>query len=97
MDKFVARGSLLALFGVGYLIYLAVMIGESKATQFPFELFTWAPYIALAVLVASVSLPLISQVNKALETFAENATIFLYILLPLTAIGLLVVVFNNLF
>lgn len=97
MDMFVARGSLFALFGIGYLIYLAVAIGESKATQFPKDLFDWAPYIGLVILVFSILLPLVVPVRKALETFAENATIFLYILIPLSAAGFLVVAANNLF
>jgi hypothetical protein len=97
MDMFVARSSLLALFGIGYLIYLAIAIGESKATQFPRELFGWVPYIALAILVFSIVLPLSPPVRKVLETFAENATIFLYILVPLSVVGFLVVVANNLF
>ena len=97
MDMFVARGSLFALFGIGYLIYLVIAIGESKATQFPWELFGWFPYIALAVLFFSILLPWITSVRKVLETFAENATIFLYILVPLSVVGFLVVVANNLF
>lgn len=97
MDMFVARGSLLAVIGIGYLIYLAVAIGDSKATQFPWELFGFAKYIIPAILVTSILLPLVTPVRKALETFAENATIFLYLLLPLSAVGLLVVVANNLF
>ena len=90
MDMFVARASLLALFGIGYLIYLAIAIGESKATQFPFDLFDRVPYIGLAILVFSIVLPLIAPVRKVLETFAENATI------PLSAVGVVVFVINNL-
>jgi hypothetical protein len=97
MNMFVARASLLALFGNGYLIYLAAAIGESKATQFPFDQFERAPFIILAILFFSILLPLITPVRKLLETFAENATVFLYILLPLSVIGLVVVVVNNLF
>jgi len=97
MDMFVARGSLLSLFGVGYLIYLAIAIGDSKATQFPWELFGFAKYIVPVIVVASILMPLVTPIRKALETFAENATIFLYLLLPLSAVGLIVVVANNLF
>jgi hypothetical protein len=94
-DTFVARGVLLAVFGIGYLIYLAIAIGESKATQFPWDLFGWAPYILPAVLIASVLLPLIAPLRRVIDAFAENATIFLYILVPLSAVGFLVVVVNN--
>ena len=95
MELFVARGSLLALFGIGYLMYIATSIGASKATQFPWDLFTWTPYIVVAILLLSIAMPLIAPIRKVLETFAENATIFLYILVPLSALGLLIVVLKN--
>lgn len=97
MERFVARGSLFAVFGLGYLIYLALAVGASKAFQFPDQLFQYVPAILLALLVVAVLLASINVVRKVTEDFADRAVIFLYILMPLTAIGLLVFLFNNLF
>src|SRR5512143_3853967 len=96
-DRFVARGSLVSLFGAGYLIYLALRVGASKAFQFPETLFAWAPVVFLVLLIAAVSLAIWEPVRKAVEDFADRALILLYVLLPLTALGLVVLVFNLIF
>ena len=97
MDRFVARGSLFAVLGLGYLIYLAVAVGRSKAFQFPAELFTLAPVVLLVLLAAALLLARVDTVRKATEDFADRAVIFLYILLPLSALGVIVFLVNNLF
>ena len=96
LDFFVARGSLLSVLGLGYLVYLALAVGASKATQFPIDLFRWAPLVFLAILALAIFLPRIETVRKAAEEFANRAVIFLYILLPLTGLGTLIFVINNL-
>lgn len=96
LDLFVARGSLLSVLGLGYLIYLALAVGASKATQFPMGLFRWALLVFLAILALSIFLPRIETVRKVTEDFANRAVIFLYILLPLTGLGTLIFVINNL-
>ena len=97
LDLFVARGSLFAVLGVGYLIYLALAVGQSKAFQFPEELFLWAPAVFLALLVVVLFLARVEAVRRISEDFADRAVIFLYVLLPLTSVGLLVFLFNNIF
>jgi hypothetical protein len=97
LDFFVVRGSLLSIFGLGYLIYLALAVGASKATQFPIDLFRWAPLAFLVILALAIFLPRIETIRKGTEDFANRAVIFLYILLPLTGLGTLVFVINNLF
>jgi len=96
-DKFVASGSLLALLGAGYLIYLALSVGASKAFRFPEALFLWSPAVFLALAVAAVLLPRWEPVRRAMEELADRAMIFLYVLLPLTALGAAVLVFNLVF
>ena len=96
LDFFVACGSLLSVLGLGYLIYLALAVGASKATQFPIDLFRWAPLVFLAILALAIFLPRIETVRKVAEEFANRAVIFLYILLPLTGLGTLIFVINNL-
>jgi len=96
-DVFVARASLLSILGVSYLIYLALIIGESKASQFPMDVFTLAPVVGLVILGLSVFLPLISVVCAVLEDFADRATVFLYLLIPISAVAGVVFLVNNLF
>lgn len=97
MDHFVARGSLFAVLGLGYLIYLAVAVGRSKAFQFPTELFVLAPLVLLVLLIAALLLARVDAVRRVTENFADRAVIFLYILLPLSALGIIVFLVNNLF
>jgi hypothetical protein len=96
LDFFVARGSLLSIFGLGYLIYLALAVGASKATQFPMDMFRWAPLVFLAILAFAIFLPHIEIIRRVTEDFANRAVIFLYILLPLTSLGTLIFIVNNL-
>lgn len=97
MEKFVARGSLFSIFSLGYLIYLALAIGDSKSLQFPMELFDWVPWVFLAILLLAILLPWIKLVQKMMEELADRAVVFLYILLPLTGLGILLFTFNNMF
>lgn len=97
LERFTAHGSLLAVFGLGYLIYLASAIGQSKSSQFPSELFNLSPFVFLILFFLALLLPFIKPVQKIADGFAERAIIFLYILLPVTGLGILIFLFNNLF
>jgi len=96
-EKFVARASLLAICSLSYLIYLANAIGQSKSSQFPAELFQWTPLIFLIILLLAIVLPFLNPVQKIADEFADRAIVFLYILLPLTGLGVLIFLFINLF
>lgn len=96
-EMFIARGSLLSGLGLGYLMYLAYAIGASKLSQFPWRIFQWSPLVYLAILFLAVVLPYSDRVRKVVENFADRAIIFLYILTPLTGIGLLFFIYKNLF
>jgi hypothetical protein len=95
-ENFIASGSLLSLLGIGYLIYLALVVGQSKSMEFPWEEVAWAPAWALGILAASVALPVFAPVRSTVESFADRAIIFLYILTPLSAVGALIVAVNQL-
>ena len=97
MDRFVARGSLLVVLSLSYLMVLAVDSAESRVLNFPVEEFRLAPFMLLAFLLLAVFLARIELVRKIAEDFADRALILLYVLLPLTALGLIIFLFNNLF
>ena len=96
MERFVAHGSLLAIFSLGYLIYLASAIGQSKSSQFPSELFRWTPWVFLIILVLAIVLPFLKPVQRIADGFADRAVVFLYILLPLSGVGILIFLLTNL-
>ena len=96
MERFVAHGSLLAIFGLGYLIYLASAIGQSKSSQFPSELFSWTSFIFVIILFLAIVLPFLKPVERITDGFADRAVVFLYILLPMTGLGILIFLFDNL-
>ncbi len=97
MDRFVARASLLVVLSLGYLMVLAVDSAESRVLNFPAEEFRLAPFVLLALLLLAVLLPRVEIVRKVAEDFADRALILLYVLLPLSALGLIIFLFNNLF
>ena len=94
-ESFIARGSLLSLLGVGYLMYLAFIVGQSKSMEFPWDVIVWAPAWAVAILLASIVLPFIAPIRTVVESFADRAIIFLYILMPLSAVSILIVIVNQ--
>lgn len=93
--RFVARASLFSILILGCLIYLALAIGESKTSQFPLELFGWALLVVPAILVLAILLPSNDRIRKIIEGFADRLVIFLYVLLPVTVVGLLIFLLNN--
>jgi hypothetical protein len=97
MEKFVARGSLLSALSLGFLIYLAIAIGESKSSQFPSGLFNWSPLVFMVILASAILLPSLNAVGRVMEEIAERAVIFLYVLLPLSGLGVLFFLYVNLF
>ena len=95
-ENFVAQGVLLSILGVSYLMYLANIVGQSKANEFPWETFKLAPVLGGIILLLPLIVPRIPIVRNVLEDFADRATIFLYILVPLSALGGIVIIINNL-
>ena len=94
---FVARGSLLTGFSLGYLMYLAYAIGQSKLSQFPWHIFQWAPLIFPLIFLLAITLPYNRLIRKTAEDFADRAIILLYVWGLLSVLGLLLFLYNNLF
>ena len=88
-DDFIFRGSLSALCIVGFFILLTI-------NQVPYE---QLPIYTLSSLILWVILHFILGylwiARQIIESIANRAIIFLYLLLPLTLIAFLVVVFRN--
>ncbi len=96
-EYFIAFGSSLSLLGLGYLVYLNWQVGASKANLFPWEIFAWSPFVLALILLAAFFVPRIKTLRLLLEAFADRTIILLYLFLPFTAIGFVVLLLNNLF
>jgi hypothetical protein len=92
-----ACGALFAIFEISHLMVLTRAIGLSGTTEIPWRTLQQAPLIASAALLLSVVMPALTPIQKFVEAFADRSVIFLYILMPLSVLGLLIIVFNNLF
>lgn len=88
---FVARGTVLAISAVGYMLFLSDQLkyqGLFPALSLP----GWALMLPLAGIAALAYLAGRWLVlRKAAQVLAENATIFLYILPPLSVLSVLVI------
>ena len=90
-DRFVARGTALVASGLGYMMHVAYQF-KSKDDYPSLNLKPFSVAVALvAVLLIVVLAGRIPIVRKAIEGLADRATIFLYILVPLSIVALLAV------
>ena len=90
-DSFVARGTALAISGLGYMMYVAYQF-KTKEDYPSLNLKPWSLAVALVLvwLIAVLS-GRIPTVRKAMEGLAERATIVLYLSVPTSIVALLVV------
>ncbi len=96
-DIFVSSGSLLSILGLGYLMYLALRVGQSKANIFPWETFMFVPLVGLIILALAFLLPRVLIVRRILDDFSDRSIILLYLIIPLTVVGAGIILVNNLF
>ena len=93
-DLFVSRGSVLAAS-----VLISIMVFEYHFDK-PADYFNRLPlYLLLTLLIAGVLSFLagwIRMVRKAVEVFAENAVIFLFISLPVSLLSFIVIIIRNL-
>lgn len=93
-EAFVARGIALVLPILGYMMYIAFQF-ESKL-DYPTQELNWAPAVLVATLLLVFIVGRVSFLRKALEFFADRATIFIYLTIPLSLISVMVVVIRML-
>ena len=90
-DLFVARGTSLVIFGLGYAMLLASQF--QNRDDYPGVLLkVWSVALAIGVIVLLVFVAGKTPfIKRAVEVIAEHATIFLYVYVPLSLISLIVV------
>lgn len=94
-DQFVAKGALLVSLVLGYAWYISGHINTEE--EFPYELFKWAPFVFILILILVFLIPRIKFISKILEWISEQLEVFLFISIPLSAIALVVVLIRNIF
>ena len=94
-DVFVARGTALALGGLGCMMLLAEQFNNDNAYP-TLSLSLWLVLLALAALAVLVYLcGRVALLRKVLEAVADRVSIFAYVLTPLSLLALLVVVVHS--
>ena len=92
-DHFVTKGTLLVLFGLGYLMYFANHL--QYQTPFPVQLFTWTPVIAIAILILVFLIGQFRFLDRILDEVTNRLLIFLYISIPVSLLSFVVVLIRN--
>ncbi len=94
-ERFVTRGSLLVLLGLGYLMYFNKQL--QPELPFPYSLAKWTPGIFLVILILAFMIDRIVFVARIMEVLADRLIIFLYISVPISVVALLTVLIRNIF
>lgn len=92
-DRFITKGTLLVLLGLGYLMYFDNHLHYQA--PFPVELVAWTPAIALAILSLAFLIDWLGFLDKVLDDISNRLLIFLYISIPISLVSLLVVFIRN--
>lgn len=95
LDRFVTKSTLLLAMGLWYLSYIAKHI--SAGSSFPYGLIRIAPFVLFLIIVLMFVLDQISFLRKIITEVTNRLTVFLYIIIPVTAICLFVILFRNIF
>jgi hypothetical protein len=98
-DQFVSRALVIALCILGSMgLHLQINSGGlGRRIVFIQTLKQWWLITFLLTIALAWFLPKVRFVSRALQEFADRATVFLYILMPLTALGFIVIIFRFLF
>lgn len=94
-DLFVSMASALVIAGLGYTIYVALIVGGVQ--DYPGDLVHSFPIVAILIIILAFLVGRIPILRKAFEILADRATIFSYIFFPIGIVSLVVVILRNIF
>jgi hypothetical protein len=96
-DAFVARGATLAIAALGFLIYLAYQFQDKGS--YPASLVN--PLLIASSLAIGLLLVFLAGrvvlLRKSIEFLADRATIFLYVLIPLSLLSILMIILHSIY
>ena len=94
-ERFLTRSTILALLGLGYLIYVNIIYPTEAS--YPLAMFKWTLAVGATILVLGFFIDKISFLRNLLEAFANRMVVFLYLIIPVSVVSLLVVLIRNIF
>jgi hypothetical protein len=92
-ERFVSRASIFATLGLSFLIYFDKQM--TRIDVFPRAMVNWIPLVLVGIIILTYSLDYFKPIRGLVENLADRATVFLYLVLPLSAISLMIVLIRN--
>ena len=90
LDQFVARGAALILPGLGYMMYIAFQF-QSKL-DYPGNALNLYSFVLGLLVILTFLVGQVRFLSKALEFLGNQATIFLYLSIPISLLSILVII-----
>jgi len=94
-ERFVSRSISLTILGLGYLIY--VNYNFPSTDSYPLASYTRVLTVAVLIVLLAFLVDRVAFIRNQLDGFANRAVVFLYVIIPVSAAALLVVLFRNIF
>jgi hypothetical protein len=94
-DVFVSSGASLSILALGLMMYTASQFNTKE--YYPAEIIRWSPIILAGIALVTFTISRVKFLRRSIEWFADRATIFLYISIPLSLACLIVVLAQVLF
>jgi hypothetical protein len=94
-DQFTTKAALIAFTGLGFLIYRNIYFPVKALSEL--TALQWASLLGFEVLILLAPFNKLPVFCKVIENLADRFIIFLYIIIPASALSLVVVLFRNLF
>jgi len=91
-DAFIARGTSLAVFVLGFMMHTASQFKTKEA--YPAEIVRWAPAVLILIGLVVYMIGRIRFLRRVIELFADRAIIFLYLSIPISVLSMILVLFR---
>jgi len=87
-DAFIARGASLSILTLGLMMYITSQFSTKQF--YPSEIIRWSPAILIGIALVSFAIGQVTFLRRAVEWFADRATVFLYVSIPVSLICLVI-------
>lgn len=94
-ERFVSRSVSMILPGLVYLIY--INMNYPMQASYPLAQYSWMSMVAGVIIILAFVIDKIGFLRNLLDALANRMTVFLYLIVPVSAISLFVVLIRNIF
>jgi len=91
-DLFVARGAVLLLPGLGYMMYVAFQFRTKL--DYPSAVLNWYPIVLAVIILLAFLVGRVGFLCRAIETLGDHAIVFLYLSIPASLVSIVVILFR---